>query len=224
MSDIYTWAQAVTEVTLALGNRSDISTRVPQWLNEAQFLMAKCDIELPRLEQTVSSFITVAGTAEYALTATPFSNPTDLLGIRFVKNLTTGVGMWRMNWDDYRKLVQQASSQPNRWTRKGYTLALDPKPDAVYTLEIDYRRRPALATIEIDGEWQGVLIDAATYTGARRLGMDEVAQRARAGIPLMVLKGLQEPLSQDDLETKWSDATLQPGYGPYSISPSGTRW
>jgi hypothetical protein len=225
MSDIYTWAQAVTEVTLSLGNRSDIAARVPQWLNEAQYLLAKCDVELPLLEETVSTFVTVSGQSEYELTSSPFTSPSQLLGIRFVKNLTTGVGMWRFNWDDYRRLIQQAPGQPLRWTRKGYMLALDPQPNAVYTLRFDYRRRPDLATIEIDGEWQGALIDTATLIGARRLGMDEVATRARAGLPLAVLTEMQRPQTQEDWEMRWNEPSLVPGAGgPYSVSPSGTRW
>jgi hypothetical protein len=216
--DIYNFNTAVTEITLALGNRSDINSRVQDWLNSAQLQMAKTDLEMPQLEETVTGFRVVSGQSEYNLLSTPvFSDFNNILGFRFIKNDTTGVPMGRFDWSDYRRLVSQAVSPPVRWTRKGNLFAVDPQPDATYQLRIDLRRRPRQNMIELDGEWQGHLINATIMIGAQRLGLKDTAQMAQWMLPKAVLVLLQTLTDQNDLEMKWSDAQMVSGYGRYGL-------
>lgn len=211
MPDLYTWANAETEVNNRIGNRSDIATRVTKWLNSAQLFLAKCDIELPRLESVSGNLPTVDATSEYTLTSFSEFTNNQIIGIRALRNSTSGFRMWKFGFDEYRSLSTQASGPPIRWARKGNLLAVDPKPDGVYNMIADYRRRPTAGTVEIDSEWHEVWIDLATYLGRRALQDYEEAILVYRGLPGMIQLRLQQPLSQDDWEYQWDEPGLVPG-------------
>ena len=104
-----------------------------------------------------------------------------------------------------------ASGPPTRWARNGYRLAVDPKPDALYTIQLDYRRRPLLDTIEVEGEWQEHLLCLAESIGWRAFGQADMAQAALAMLPRNVLVVLQTPLDAAEWDALWDDdLAMQP--------------
>lgn len=213
MADLYTFASFVNELGPALGNRDDLGSRINTWVNEAQSFLATCDIELPRLERIgFGPLSTVAGTPEYSLTAAPFSNPNDIVGIRAVRVTSTSnpLRLRRFAFEEYRSLTTQASGPPNRYARWGNTIVFDPNPDAVYTVIFDYRRYPVLGTIEVENAYQKILMSLSMAIGFERLQQFKEAGAAMALLPQWVSRAWQNPLSQSELEARWDPSGFQP--------------
>lgn len=150
------------------------------------------------------------------------NNLQDLIGIRLVQRLpqeanTSDVGwrMARMSWAEWREIQRtQASGPPTRWARNGYRLAVDPKPDALYTIQLDYRRRPLLDVVEVEGEWQEHMLCLAESIGWRAFGQPDMAVGALQMLPANVLRILQSPLDSAEWDALWDDdLALQPRMG-----------
>lgn len=209
----YSYNAAREEVTFALGNRDDIATRVDHWLDSAQTMLAWTTLSFPNLETTVQNVTLVAGQPNYDLTMFPqFIDFQDLLGILLVKNQNTGLKMWRFGFSDLRALVNQASGDPNRWTRRGNQFYVDPIPISTTHLQIDYRRRPRPGMSELGEQFHEVWIDTAVWIGARRLGMDDTLKTTIAAMPAIVLAQLSQPRSHDDFEMYYNDASVVVAY------------
>lgn len=214
MTDLYTAASAQQEMLFGLGNRTNLVTRVAVWFDEAQVWLAKSELELPRLE-TVVTLNTVVNQPEYSLLAAPWSNPNDIIGLRLLKNVSTtqNLRLYRFDFDEYRSLSSQAKGPPNQWARKGTTLALDPIPDAIYPIQVDYRRRPLPGVMEVDSEYQTVLIGVGIYLGFVRMQQVGKAREVFSTLPQWVQIRLQEPLSQDQWEMLWDEPQMAPSRG-----------
>jgi hypothetical protein len=215
----YTFEGAVNELMLALGNPQTsphIHDRCVQWMNTAQGLLARTNYDFPQFEATASLAL-VPGQAEYDLSVEPFID-NNIIGIRFVKNLTTGLGMFRWDWADYRRLVNQATGDPVRWARKGKTISFDPVPIRENLILSDYRRRPLEGILELDREMHDYCVAVATWLGATRLGMTDVAAASATLVPEAILQQVRNPINQDTLEALWNNPTLSPSYGPYLVT------
>lgn len=210
---IYTFATAKTEAQYRLGNRSDVSSgspsRLDNWLNTACVQFAKCEIELPLLETTVTKTLS-SGDSEYNIVS-DFSLA-DVIGIRTVRNNTSGQRMSWMNFDVYRSLASQASGAPIRWSRRGNLLVVDPSPNVTTTIQLDYRKRPTASSLaQFDDEWHDTIIDLAAYIGWKALGEPEKAAAKFRLLPAFVQRALQEPTGQDVWEAQAGDrAGLEP--------------
>lgn len=216
MADLYSAATAQEEIRLGLGGRSNLTTRIQAWFDEAQLLIARCEIECPRLDAVVHLF-TQVGVAEYSLLAAPWSNPNNIIGLRLLKNVSSGINLrlFRFDFDEYRSLSSQASGPPTQWARHGTTLAFDPVPDQIYDIQVDYRRRPAAQTVEVDSEYQTILIDLAIYLGFRRLQEWSKAQAHFSLLPAWLQVRLQQPLTEQDWEKQWDEPQAIPGNRRY---------
>lgn len=210
---IYTFATAKTEAQYRLGNRGDVSSgassRLENWLNTACVQFAKCDIELPFLEDFEDVTLT-SGISEYTTTV-DFALP-QIIGIRTARNQTSGQRMSWMNFDVYRSLASQASGPPVRWSRRGVIFVVDPKPNATTTVRLDYRKRPTASSLSnFDDEWFDVIIDLAVFIGWKALGEPEKAAATLRLLPAFVQRAIQEPLGQDVWEAQAGDrAALEP--------------
>ena len=171
-----TFAEFTANLLFNLGNRSDLDTEAPDWVNRAYrtlYSMKKFGgrtVYFPELE-TSSAANTVDGTAYVA-------TPADCLFIHTVDDTTSdaklmGIAMW----DDYIRYKGRADTDaegpPRKWVRHGASIYLYPTPDAVYALKVYYRKRPVeltgTNTTVIGPEWDEPILLLATYQSMLRL-------------------------------------------------------
>lgn len=213
----YTFERAANEVVLRMGRRNDngFTDRVTDWLASAQYKIAQSFIEVPDLEDEVTLAIT-EGVKEYDLRTT--SPPiTEIVGLKWLKYEKTGYRLRRFSWDEYRDLVNQASSDPVRWCRRAYTLAFDPIPvTSGYSVTIQFRRLPMYGALELGNQWQESVIKLATAIGWSALMEHERSKAVFAELPLI----LQAAVSQQLDQYQW-EAAFDPDLG---IRPMEWGW
>lgn len=215
---LFSFATATTELQLRLGNRSDLSARLPTWLNSAQLRVGAAVTASAQLDIKGAELITVAGQSEYdLLTETVVPDIlVSIYGIRMIRNDTTGVRMRRFPWVDYRSLNQQAQGQPMRWVRYGNTLCIDPQPEdpaqtGPYTLLIDARRQPEQGVMEIDNVYQEIVVNVSEYIAWTALMKPDRAASALAQVPMSVQQLIQQPLDQNMWEASFdNDLSIRP--------------
>lgn len=202
MANFYTFTQAATELQYRIGNRTDLGSgsqdRINLWLNSAQLKIASCSIDCPTLDIVGFPMTTVADQTEYGLLSI-LPPATNIIGIKLFRNDSQGVKMIRFPWTEYRSLNQQAQDSPLRWARDGYTVALDPQPDDVYSLLIDYRREPQLAVSELPNWLQDDWITVAEWIAWKALLKPERAQAAFG----LLSRQLQVLMSQPMDQAQW---------------------
>lgn len=209
---IYNFNQAELELQARLGNRTDLGSgsadRLAMWLNSAQYRIAACVTAAEDLDQTFT-FQTVDGQSEYDEVSIipPLTN---VIGIRDVRNDTTQVSCRRFPWAEFRSLSQQATGQPLRWSRFGYTIALDPQPDSggPYTIRIDYRMQPQLGLTQIPNWCQEDWITVAEWIGWKALMKPDRASQAVSMLPAALAMNIQQPLDRDRWESLYDTSQV----------------
>jgi hypothetical protein len=203
---LYTFATAMTEIQYRLGGRGDIVTgtpsRVNRWLNSACIILAEADTDIPELEVR-STEVTVVAQAEYVLNASGSGgfNILNLLGIRYLRNTTTGQLLEWMPWREYRELHSQASGSPVRWSRNGNLLAVDPTPAAIESLLVEYRRYPTEdSLVDFTDRYHEDLVSLGTYIGWIALRQYDEAVKVKMMLPQYLQLRLAIPMNQYDWE------------------------
>lgn len=179
MAGTRTYAQMMDEVVLNLGNKAtlDSATYAGLWVNQAYIDLTTrfellgepfgslrfCFPELASNQQRSTS----DGTAYVA-------KPLDCTVIDTVYDLTND---YKLTFRPYKWYLRQtghadttAEGQPKFWTPYGLYVYFDPTPGSTYTMEIKYRRRPALFVnttdvSEIGPEWDETIVQMATVKG-----------------------------------------------------------
>ncbi len=217
----YAFANAIEEMVLRFGKRNDpfFRGRLSYWLASAQMKIAKGFIEVPDLEDTIPAMPIVAGVSEYDVRTTAPAL-TNILGLQYIKLNSTGYKLRRFRFDGYMDLVQQASGPPVRWTRRGYLLVLDPKPNEWDTLRIMYRRRPEPGVIELDSDWQEDLIKLGMYIGWGALDEHDKARATFAEMSPTLQMVVSKPMDQGDFEAVY-DQDYGITAGPLWDFPNG---
>lgn len=192
----------VSEITSRLGNRSDITARVPQWLNDSYFeLLLSPRFSFYELDAS-TTLTTTASTRTYSL-----SSVSDLWFILSLRDTTNVRRLRRANVRDFDE-IQHTEGQPTRYARFGSSLEFDPTPDGTYTLTLRYRKRPPeLASGSsplIAREWDEVLIALAVLKGREALEQTEQAAAQRALVEGM-MAAREEVLSLEDAD---ADTTI----------------
>ena len=159
------------EVISRLGNRSDITARAKQWVNQAQFSIAT-NYRFFELEVSVTGS-TTSSTRTYSL-------PSDLRVILSLRDTTNSRKLTQADWRTFDK-TSQVTGQPSRYTRFGSSVELDPTPDATYSLSLRYLKRVASMTNDTDepvlpDEWIEAIILRACWIGALALQMNETSE------------------------------------------------
>ena len=159
------------EVISRLGNRSDITARAKQWVNQAQFSIAT-NYRFFELEVSVTGS-TTSSTRTYSL-------PSDLRVILSLRDTTNSRKLTQADWRTFDK-TSQVTGQPSRYTRFGSSIELDPTPDATYSLSLRYLKRVASMTNDTDepvlpDEWIEAIILRACWIGALALQMNETSE------------------------------------------------
>lgn len=205
MSFILDFEQAVEEIADRLGGRRDQLDRIQDWLNEAQIVFARSDIELPQLDVTNTTFVTVPNQSTYTIYDNGDWPLGEIIGVQTMRNQTSDFKMQRFDWREFRRISTQATSAPVRWTRYGQMIGLDPQPDAGYSILIDYRRKPTLGALEVGDLWLEDVLKCALYFGWAALGEPGQAQSTFSQLPAWLQQRLSVPLSEIEWEAMWDD-------------------
>jgi hypothetical protein len=213
LNPLYSFSDAKDEVTLQLGNRSSLGTRVDRWLDAAQARIARSRLDINDLDDTAT--LTLAeDVAEYDVRET-VPALAEIVGIKKMRCTTTGYRLRRFPWDVYRTLTTQTSGDPLRWTRDGYIYAFDPVPDESVDILVDFRRNPEMGVSELDNAYQLEWIKMAVFFGWQALDETAKADAVLKGLPALFQQMAQTPLRQDQWEAGYdSDLSFGPSvYG-----------
>lgn len=212
LDPLYSFAQAQDEVILRLGRRldNDFQGRCAQYLNSAIYRIATSFMDVPDLEDYVNILI-APDVNEYDLrTTSPPIN--EFVGLKWMKYEKTGYRLRRFAYDEYKNLVHQASGDPVRWARNGYTLCLDPKPNtAGYNLVMQFRRLPQQGFLELDSKWHENAIKMAVFIGWSAVMEHERARAVLAELPAQFQLLVQQPIDQAQWESAFDpDLGIRP--------------
>lgn len=176
-------------VTYALMNRPDLtSAQKAAFINNAYIdfttrnlfwgLKVPQGFEFPELNVADSTRATVANTAY-------IQTPSDALHVYTIHDDTNDQKLSNISRGEYVKKTGRATStsygKPTKWNRYGTRLWLYPTPDAVYSLTIYYRKRPATMTAAdsvtaIDAMWDEPIQLLANIQAMTRFKMYEQAE------------------------------------------------
>ncbi len=221
VNNLLSFPQAKTELQYRIGNRTDLGSgsqdRLTYWLNAAQIRIAAVLMAAEDLDQVAFPLTTISGQSEYSLVSV-LPPATNVIGLRSLRNNTSGVKMRRFPWTEYRSLNQQAQGPPLRWARLGYMLAFDPQPDdnGPYDIFIDYRREPYLETSELPNRFQDDWITVAEWIAWKALLKPERAQAAFSLLPANLQLILAQPLDGDQFDSRYDTDQV--------IAPVGFTW
>lgn len=194
-----------TEVKARLGNRDNIDSRLPVWINDAYFeLLLNPRFSFFELDKQVLTS-TVNTLRAYAL-------PADLwfiLDIRIFKTVSGTSSdfrkLRRSHWMDFDKR-EPLPGVPHKYARFGATIEIDPTPDATYTMLMRYRFRPVELTTGlsplIGREWDEVITVLSVIKGYDALEQPEEAAKQRTLLEQLLTSRLDVPQLEDmDAET-----------------------
>lgn len=190
------------EVSARLGNRNGIDARIAQWINDAYFeLLLSPKFRFHELERS-SSLTTEVGVIAYEL-------PTDLWHILNLRDETNGREIRRNDWINLDRR-RNTDGTPNKYTRFGTTIELDPTPDSIITMVLRYKVRPAElvsgGTPIFGREWDEILITMATTKG-----FDALEQTAQAMQQRQLLEAILAPrMDLLELEDPSAEIAMQP--------------
>lgn len=199
----------VTEVTARLGNRSDIASRVPRWLNYAYFeLLVNPQFDFFELDKANNSLATTSGVNSLDL-----SSITDLWALLSITDTTNNRKLTRSHVRVFDKIVP-TSGQPTRYARFGSTVEFDPVPDGAYNLRVRYRIRPnelgsGTTFNNLGTEWEEPIIVIATYKGWIALKQYEDAAATKQVMDACLATRQDVPMLEDeDSETGFEPSLL----------------
>lgn len=186
------------EVLARIGNRFDVTARLPIWVNFAYFeLLNGPRAEFYELDVEDTGTTTVAATRSYAL-------PSDVWWLRVVEDVTSDFVLRKKTADelDWASLT---SGRPIRYARFGASIIIDPTPDGAYNLRLRYRKRPprlAAGSSPITGdEWDEAIVTLATKKAYEALGEHTKAkEQTQLFEATMSLRESSEELEQGNVE------------------------
>lgn len=99
--------------------------------------------------------------------------PSDCLYIEDVFDVTTGKQLDWMSWGWYKSQTDRSDTSkennPIKWHRRGDYIYLHQTPDAIYSMDVDYKKRVAdlsgTGETIIGPEWDEVILTLATIKG-----------------------------------------------------------
>lgn len=171
------------EVINRLGNRSDITSRAKQWVNQAHFSIGT-SYKFYELE--------VKATSSTSASVRSYSLPTDLRVILSLRDTSNNRKLNLGDWRTFDKL-NQVTGKPSRYIRFGSTFELDPTPDAIYNLSLRYLKRLASLLNDSDDfilpdEWIEAIILRACWIGSTSLQMFESANIFKSEYELYIME------------------------------------
>lgn len=122
-----------------------------------------------------SSPATSAGPGNWSLSA-----PANLITVEHIRNATSDYLLGWIPVVEFLRLPRATLGPPKKWSRRETSILLYPTPDAVYTLEIDYKRTPAKLSLDADVTILPPYVDTAIWLLATSYGFQAVGEDARA--------------------------------------------
>ena len=174
-----TFAEFTSYLKFQFGNRTDLESvddvnMYGVWINMAyqnlttrnRFWSLKRDFKFPKLLAIDDTQSTSDGVAYVNV-------PTGALIVNNVYDATNDRDLVYIKPAKYFKYTDRsntdAEGEPTEYTRHGSYVYLHDTPAATYSLEIDYRKIPAVlsgtATTEIGEEWDEAILSLAAYIG-----------------------------------------------------------
>jgi len=165
-----------SEVTYAIGNRTDLATNAKTWVNRS-YQRLQDRIEFPEA-QVVTTFATTPTIYSYAA-------PADLFSIYSLRNNTMERRMSQVSISSFERLALTQTGSPSRYAlRARSTILVWKVPLVAETLQINYRK--SLPALLADGDlhvlpdsWEEVIIYGATAYAFEYLNEVERANQAR---------------------------------------------
>lgn len=172
-----TYNEMAFELLQRLGNRTDISNRIPTWINAAYFdLLMTPYFDFYELDGTFS-FSSVAAQRVYTS-----AFPGDFW---FILSLRDDTNEREIRRTSYKALdrKRRVNGQPTWYTQFSGQIELDPTPDGVYTYSGRYRKRvnavTAGGTFVLPVEWHDILESMATIKAYEALELPDKAAMHR---------------------------------------------
>lgn len=190
------------EVKLRLGNRDDIDSRLPLWINDAYFeLLLSPRFSFYELDKQ-ATMLTINTLRAYDL-------PDDLWIILDIRDWDNNRKLSRKHWSQYDKRSRPTGA-PTSYCRFGLTVELDPTPDDEYQLILRYRYRPNDLTADsstlLGREWDEMITTLAVAKGCEALELPERAAQHRRLFEQMV----SNRITVAELEDMDSEITIAP--------------
>jgi len=196
------------EMSWRLGNRSDISTRILTWLNDAYFEL----LMTPRFTffQVDKSYSWIASQGIYIYQVS-LAMP-DLWFILDIRNEMYQTKLRRKDPSEFDR-VWRTDGIPERYTRFQDQIELYPTPDMDYQMTTRYRMRPPEliggGTHLLTREWDEVLVTMAVTKGWEALEQWDKAQAQKQLTELQLARRF-DAFQMDDAD---SEATIGVEYG-----------
>ena len=161
---INTYATLKTAVANWLGGRSDLTSRIPEFIELAEDRIAH-DLRVRAMETS----------ADVTISARTASLPTSFLQMRrLYLNVTDVPALEYVSPDNYwKKWGSATSGQPQIYTIEGENLVFAPTPDSTYTGKALYYKRFTALSSDSDDNWiltnarglylYGALLEAAPF-------------------------------------------------------------
>jgi hypothetical protein len=181
-----TYDQYKTYLKFRFGQNDSFDSYYGVWTNAGyQFLTNRESAGSKRLSfpelQSSTTLSTTDGTAYVTV-------PSGCISVTEVFDETSNV---RLDWMAFRDYMSKADrdtatseDNPRYWTRNGTKLYLYPTPDAVYSLDVQYRKTPTALTTtsqvtEIGAEWDYIILELAVFIGRNWSNEPEKAEFAK---------------------------------------------
>lgn len=186
----YTLANFTDYLTLELGQRSDVTTYVANWVNQAYVDFTTRDkfwglripktFKFPELDSSQPD-VTADGTAY-------ISTPSDCLYAYTVHDDTNDKDLAGISWRSYLKKSGRATAtsegKPTKWVRSGSRIYLSPTPDAAYAVTVYFRKIPTVmttgTTTAIQSIWDEPILKLAVIQSLMRLKEYDKAKAEKA--------------------------------------------
>lgn len=203
-----TYADISAELLSSLGSRSDVSTRIPRWIDAAYFeLLIGPRAGFYQLDKADETITTVSGTKEYTL-------PTDVWWLRTIEDITNDFVLRKKTIDEI-DLSTTSTGKPLRWARFGGQALIDPTPDGAYNFRLRYRKRPEKLSVAgtsiVGDEWDEVI-----WTLARKKAYEAMGEHTKAREQTQLFEAmiaLRE--TTEDLEETNTEASITPRLEDY---------
>jgi len=197
--------ELITELGYRLGNRTDTTSRLPIWLNDAYFeLLLSPRFSYYELDKSYA-FPTIAQQRTYNIVGLV----PDLWFILDLRNETLQQKMSRYHWSEFDR-KWRVFAIPVRYTRYGPNIELEPVPDKAYDLTMRYRLRPGQlipgGTHILGREWDEVILTMAVQKGWEALEQWDKSKAQKELVELQ-LAAREEPLTLEDAD---SETTIWP--------------
>ncbi len=164
------------ELFLGLGGRSDASSRLDAWINDA-YVDLVTSLQLDELRSSIV-FSTVAGQGLYLM-------PTVVDTLISVNAPTAGdmqgYPLTKIDLASFRDL-ETAGGAPRTFFRYGQLLVLWPNPASVWTLNIDFRMRPQPLVADEDSPIVGLEWHRAILLGAKAMAHYDLLENDLAAL------------------------------------------